>query len=300
MPSTRSRITTRSTRSGWCAASRCASISINVVEFDPINSLHLHGNFFDYYDHGTTLTPTLRTVDTVMQCQAQRGILEFTYKDHETGLYMFHAHQSEFTELGWMGMFDVVEAAGMNDALARSAMLRSQSRCGPVARHATDLDRPAALRSRARGGMAGHRRSARAFNNGAPPVEKLTFERRSSMRWHPSPRARRRLGADDDRPGAGRRRLLDLHAGSARRLGRLRRPGSTFRFPGCWARRIRSRSSPRRARPSITRSRSPCRPGGRTSNQLVPQALVGAFVGILPVAIGLMFYPALRGLGRRA
>jgi hypothetical protein len=24
---------------------------------------------------------------------------------------MFHAHQSEFTELGWMGMFNVVEAA---------------------------------------------------------------------------------------------------------------------------------------------------------------------------------------------
>ena len=33
-------------------------------------------------------------------------------------------------------------------------------------------------------------------------------------------------------------------------------------------------------------------------NQLAPQAVVGAFVGILPVAIGLMFYPVLRGLGR--
>jgi FtsP/CotA-like multicopper oxidase with cupredoxin domain len=83
---------------------------VNVVEFDPINSLHLHGNFFDYYDHGTTLSPTLRTIDTVMQCQGQRGILEFTFRDHETGLYMFHAHQSEFAELGWMSMFDVVEA----------------------------------------------------------------------------------------------------------------------------------------------------------------------------------------------
>ena len=100
-----------STRSRSSAASRCALYLINVLEFDPINSFHLHANFFDYYDHGTTLMPTLRTVDTVMQCQAQRGILEFTYKDHETGLYMFHAHQSEFTELGWMGMFDVVEAA---------------------------------------------------------------------------------------------------------------------------------------------------------------------------------------------
>ena len=83
---------------------------INVVEFDPINSFHLHANFFDYYDHGTTLTPTLKTVDTIMQCQAQRGILEFSFKEHEVGHYMFHAHQSEFAELGWMGMFDVVEA----------------------------------------------------------------------------------------------------------------------------------------------------------------------------------------------
>lgn len=83
---------------------------INVTEFDPINSLHLHANFFDYYDHGTQLTPTLKTIDTVMQCQAQRGILEFSFKNHEVGHYMFHAHQSEFAELGWMGLFDVVEA----------------------------------------------------------------------------------------------------------------------------------------------------------------------------------------------
>ncbi len=80
---------------------------VNVTEFDPINSFHLHANFFDYYDHGTTLAPTLRTVDTVMQCQAQRGILEFSFKDHEPGLYMFHAHQTEFVELGWMGFFEV-------------------------------------------------------------------------------------------------------------------------------------------------------------------------------------------------
>ncbi|WP_058322229.1 multicopper oxidase domain-containing protein [Sinorhizobium sp. GL28] len=85
---------------------------VNVTEFDPINSFHLHGNFFNYFDTGTSLTPTLKTVDLITQCQAQRGILEFNYadQDHEPGLYMFHAHQSEFTELGWMGMFDVVEA----------------------------------------------------------------------------------------------------------------------------------------------------------------------------------------------
>jgi FtsP/CotA-like multicopper oxidase with cupredoxin domain len=82
---------------------------VNVIEFDPINSFHLHANFFDYYNQGTTLTPTLKTVDLITQCQAERGILEFTFAEHEPGLYMFHAHQTEFTELGWMGMFDVVE-----------------------------------------------------------------------------------------------------------------------------------------------------------------------------------------------
>lgn len=80
---------------------------VNVTEFDPINSFHLHANFFNYFDSGTTLTPTLQTVDLIMQCQAQRGILEFSFAEHEDGMYMFHAHQSEFTELGWVGHFDV-------------------------------------------------------------------------------------------------------------------------------------------------------------------------------------------------
>ncbi len=83
---------------------------INATEFDPVNSLHLHGNFYDYYDHGTTLTPTLRMVDTVMQCQGQRGIIEIDFSDHEPGLYMFHAHQSEFAELGWMSFFEVIDS----------------------------------------------------------------------------------------------------------------------------------------------------------------------------------------------
>lgn len=82
---------------------------INITEFDPINSFHLHGNFFNYYDTGTNLEPTLHTVDTIMQCQGQRGILEMSFKDHEPGLYMFHPHQTEFVELGWMSVFEVVE-----------------------------------------------------------------------------------------------------------------------------------------------------------------------------------------------
>ena len=42
-----------------------------------------------------------------MQWQAQRGILESSFAEQQAGLHMFHAHQSEFTELGWVGHFDV-------------------------------------------------------------------------------------------------------------------------------------------------------------------------------------------------
>lgn len=79
---------------------------VNVLEYDPINSLHLHANFFQYYPTGTSRTPSEFT-DTIAQMQGQRGILEFRYQ--LPGDYMFHAHKTEFTELGWTGVFKVEE-----------------------------------------------------------------------------------------------------------------------------------------------------------------------------------------------
>jgi manganese oxidase len=79
---------------------------VNVLEYDLINSFHLHGNLFNYFPTGTSLQPSELT-DTVMQCQGQRGILEMRFA--HLGKFMFHAHQSEFTELGWMGFFDVCD-----------------------------------------------------------------------------------------------------------------------------------------------------------------------------------------------
>ena len=78
---------------------------VNILEFDLINSFHLHANFFNYYPTGTSLIPTEFT-DTIMQTQAQRGIIEFSYKF--PGMFMFHAHNTEFAELGWTGMFEVL------------------------------------------------------------------------------------------------------------------------------------------------------------------------------------------------
>ena len=78
----------------------------NILEYDPINSFHLHGNFFDYYPTGTRLESSEFT-DTISQVQGQRGILELRFP--YTGKYMFHAHKTEFAELGWMGFFEVVQ-----------------------------------------------------------------------------------------------------------------------------------------------------------------------------------------------
>jgi FtsP/CotA-like multicopper oxidase with cupredoxin domain len=79
---------------------------VNTLEFDLMNSFHLHANFFNHFPTGTSLTPTEYT-DTIIQGQAMRSILEFSYS--YPGIYMFHAHVTEFAELGWAGHFEVKE-----------------------------------------------------------------------------------------------------------------------------------------------------------------------------------------------
>ena len=73
---------------------------------------------------------------------------------------MFHAHQSEFAELGWMGFFEAVEAA--REALRPGASRRALALLPLVLLAGLlRLDRPV------RSGGCGPRR--------APPVETLRF-----------------------------------------------------------------------------------------------------------------------------
>jgi len=76
----------------------------NMTEFDLLNSIHVHGTFFKYWRTGTRPDHYDYT-DTVLLCQGERGVIEMTFE--HPGLFMFHAHQSEFAELGWMGLFEV-------------------------------------------------------------------------------------------------------------------------------------------------------------------------------------------------
>jgi FtsP/CotA-like multicopper oxidase with cupredoxin domain len=80
---------------------------INAVEFDPINPLHTHSQFFDYNDHGTTLYPTHMTVDTIM-LRHSAASSNRTTATATPDCTCFHAHQSEIAELGWMISFEVV------------------------------------------------------------------------------------------------------------------------------------------------------------------------------------------------
>jgi FtsP/CotA-like multicopper oxidase with cupredoxin domain len=86
---------------------------VNLLEFDPINSMHVHANFFHYFPTGTSFQPAEFT-DTVMLGQAQRGIMELCFR--HAGDFMFHAHKTEFAELGWMGFFRVEGRGRKNPA----------------------------------------------------------------------------------------------------------------------------------------------------------------------------------------
>jgi hypothetical protein len=66
---------------------------------------------FDFYKTGTKLIPDEYT-DIVTMNQAERGILEFSYK--YPGKYMFHAHKTEFAEKGWTGLFLVKEGTNQS------------------------------------------------------------------------------------------------------------------------------------------------------------------------------------------
>jgi manganese oxidase len=100
----------------------------NLTEFDLLNSFHLHGDFFRYYPTGTG--DQFEYTDTVVQTQGQRGIIEIDFAN--TGLFMFHAHQSEFAELGWMGFFNVIDGDDAQPAANRTFLCEQDEEPGTV------------------------------------------------------------------------------------------------------------------------------------------------------------------------
>jgi FtsP/CotA-like multicopper oxidase with cupredoxin domain len=100
---------------------------VNITEFDPVNSFHLHAGMFNVYRTGTRLEPHEYT-DMITMAQGERHILEFELE--YPGQYMFHAHQSEFSELGWLGIFDAREQSAGNVMFEQAAVANI---CDPTA-----------------------------------------------------------------------------------------------------------------------------------------------------------------------
>ncbi|MBU6345829.1 MAG: multicopper oxidase domain-containing protein [Cyanobacteria bacterium REEB494] len=78
---------------------------LNIIEFEPAVTFHLHANFFDVYPLGMTMTPTYKT-DVLTMGVAERHILEFRFR--YPGKYMFHPHQDIIAENGCMGQLEVI------------------------------------------------------------------------------------------------------------------------------------------------------------------------------------------------
>lgn len=78
---------------------------VNMLEYEPLASFHLHAETFDVYPAGIGGRPTFRD-DTIALAQAQRAMIEFTLPHY--GRYMFHPHQHWLAERGAMGWFAAV------------------------------------------------------------------------------------------------------------------------------------------------------------------------------------------------
>jgi hypothetical protein len=140
----------------------------------------------------------------------------------------------------------------------------------------------------------------KAFDTGAPPVEKLTFERvvLDSNGIHVKVRA----------GGSEAMTIAQVQVDEAYWTFTQDPPGELPRVSSAWLHipypwilgekhevKVVTNTGTTFKREIEVAVPSPRLSGG----MLAMQAIVGAFVGIVPVAIGLMFFPALRGLGVR-
>lgn len=78
---------------------------VNMLEYEPLASFHLHAQTFEVYPAGMGTSPAF-SEDTIALTQGQRAMLEFTLPEY--GRYMFHPHQHWLAEKGAMGWFAAV------------------------------------------------------------------------------------------------------------------------------------------------------------------------------------------------
>ena len=142
------------------------------------------------------------------------------------GAFMFHAHKTEFAELGWMGFFEVglMEARGDVDRPRRAARRRSD--LGARRR------RRGADRRRSSVALAVARRTTACRIALGPPVEELAVERTElAPNQIELTRSQHRPGRRPHRPGVRQRRLRRLHRAASARSAGSDRSTITLNYP---------------------------------------------------------------------
>ena len=134
---------------------------VNVLEYDLINSFHLHGNLFNYFPTGTGQEPSELT-DTVMLCQGQRGILEWRFPVRG----QVHVPRAP-VGVHRAGLAGLLRGHGLMEADRRASAATCGERAGGLpgcVAAAADRGRARRLRGARR---AGPRRAPRAAGGGA-------------------------------------------------------------------------------------------------------------------------------------
>ncbi|MHC5610036.1 MAG: multicopper oxidase domain-containing protein [Nostoc sp.] len=90
---------------------------LNIIEYDPAVTFHLHANFFDVYRYGMSMKKSEKT-DVITMGVAERHILEFAFR--YPGKYMFHPHQDAIAENGCMGQFEVLAESNSQNPVKNS------------------------------------------------------------------------------------------------------------------------------------------------------------------------------------
>lgn len=78
---------------------------VNMLEYEPLASFHLHAQTFDVYPAGIGEVPAFQD-DTIALAMGQRAMLELTLP--HLGRYMFHPHQHWLADSGAMGWLAAV------------------------------------------------------------------------------------------------------------------------------------------------------------------------------------------------
>ena len=260
----------------------------NLTEFDLINSFHLHANFFHYQPTGTG--DHWEYTDTVMQCQGQRGVLEIALRRTPARSCSTRTSRSSPSSAGWgTSRWSVVVEAGVAGSAADSpggSGRSSRSCCSPSS----------SARSRRRGQAARPRRARARL-----------------------PRTSSRSGASSSQPGEIRvlvrnpqrdaitialvtvdDAIVPFTTDGPSELGRLR--STTVVVPYDWVAEeplsVGVTSSTRH--PDDDRGRRRCRDADRASPRgFLGYGVIGLLVGVVPVALGLLWLPSLRRLDAR-